>query len=494
MPLCLGIALASGVPPVAGIITAIIGGLFTSLYSGNHISISGPAAGLIVVTLGAAASMGGAGAEAGFAGYPHALGAIAISGILMLAFGILKLGKFGNLFPSSVVQGMLAAIGLIIIIKQIFPAAGLSSPDASLLGSLLLIPEMAVDINPNSLVIAGVTIAILAYHKQTKIKAIEIVPAAVWVLLITIPLAILLSDGITFLSLPEKLWGGESGLQFPSFELISTAPFWQAVITFTLVSSIETLLSTKAISKLDPEKRAVDLDKDLNAMGAGSTLASFAGGLPMISEILRSSANVGFQAKSMMANMYHGLFLVVYLFLAKDLLELIPIPTLSGMLLYAGYGLASPQRFKNIASVGRVQFMFFIVTLLSVLATNLLTGIGIGIFLKIVTLFYYGAKPKDFFNLKSESRIKDGSTHIDLKGNIIFTNSILVNKTISEAANNYDRIEIDLSNARMIDHSAISNLYDQQRIYHNNSIEISITGLQNTTPQSAHPLAARLKK
>jgi len=256
LPLCLGIAIASGVPPLAGLITAIVGGIFCSRISGSFVTISGPAAGLIVITLGAVEAMGGAGAELAYKGCPHPLGAIVIGGLIMAFFGMLKVGKVGDYFPSATVHGMLSAIGVIIIIKQFFPAIGAPSPKGEILEVAEKIPHAFTEINVNALIIALVSLTILIVHPLLKVKLIKAIPAPMWVLVFTIPIAALIgTQNLAMVEMPQNLFG-KGGFQLPSFAKIGESAFWIAVAGFALVSAIESLLSAKAVDSLDPYKRS----------------------------------------------------------------------------------------------------------------------------------------------------------------------------------------------------------------------------------------------
>ena len=371
LPLCLGIAIASGVPPLAGLIAAIVGGLVASRISGSFVTISGPAAGLIVITLGAAESMGGAGAEAEYAGYPHVLGAIVIGGILMAALGVFKVGKIGDFFPSAAVHGMLAAIGIIIIIKQFFPMIGVTPEKGEILQLASRIPHAVTQFNLYATSIALVALSIMILHPRLNIQWIKTIPAPMWVLIFTIPMAYFLGvNNLSMVKMPHDLFGSD-GFKLPSFEKIGTSAFWVAVTGLTLVSAIESLLSAKAIDSIDPHQRKSNLNKDLISMGVGSSVSAAIGGLPMISEIVRSSANISNGAKTQWANFFHGAFLLFYLLIGVILIEMIPIAALAAMLVFTGFRLANPKEFKHMAEIGLTEFIVFIITIIAVLAGQL---------------------------------------------------------------------------------------------------------------------------
>jgi len=495
LPLCLGIAIASGVPPLAGIITAIIGGILASRISGTFMTISGPAAGLIVITLGAAESMGGAGIENGFAGYPHALGAILIGGLIMAIFGFLKVGKVGDYFPSAAVHGMLAAIGVIIIIKQFFPAIGAKGPKGEILEVASEIPHYIMhNINSNAIIVTLVALATLIVHPIIKNKIIKLIPAPMWVLMFTIPLAMVLGhDKLSMVNLDGGLLNG-GGLQWPSFEKIGESAFWIAVVGVALVSAIESLLSAKAIDGLDPYKRKSNLDKDLISMGVGSSLAAALGGLPMISEIVRSSANVNNGAKTQWANFFHGLFLLIYVIIGVTIIEMIPVAALAAMLVFTGFKLASPKEFKHMYQIGLMEFEIFVVTLVAVLATDLIIGIVIGIVFKYILLLIKGTKFNELFKSNLTIDHKGNTKIIHLKGSQIFSNYLSLKKKMDSGIQTHKELILNFSKVNFVDHTVMEHLEDYARLAKQNGKDVHIENTDNLHPISNHPLAARDRK
>jgi MFS superfamily sulfate permease-like transporter len=494
LPLCLGIAIASGVPPLAGLIAAIVGGILASRIAGTFVTISGPAAGLIVITLGAAEAMGGAGAEAAYAGYPHALGAIVIGGLIMALFGVLKVGKVGDYFPSAAVHGMLAAIGIIIIIKQFFPMIGAPSPKGEILEVASDIPHAFIEMNLNALWIALVSLAILIIHPMLKVKLIKLIPAPMWVLIFTIPFAAYLGTAnLAMVEMPHNLFG-EGGFQLPSFSKIGTSAFWIAVTGFALVSAIESLLSAKAVDSLDPYKRNSNLDTDLIAMGAGSSIAAAIGGLPMISEIVRSSANVNNGAKTQWANFFHGTFLLIYLLIGVFIIEMIPIAALAAMLVFTGFKLASPKEFKHMYQVGLMELEIFVVTLVAVLMTDLIIGIAIGILFKYVLILFKGTKFNELFKSNLEITLKGNVKTIHLKGSQIFSNYLSLKKKLDSGVEKYDELILDFTSVQFVDHTVMEHLENYARLAKLNGKEVHIENADQMHPVSNHPLAARDRK
>lgn len=483
LPLCLGIAIASGMPPLAGLITAIIGGIFASRISGTFVTISGPAAGLIVISATAVENLG----------YSNALGAIAVAGLFVAFFGVLKTGKIGDFFPLPVVHGMLAAIGLIIIIKQLYPALGIPFAKGNLVELATQLPSNFVNINVNATIIASCTLLILILHPFVKVKFIQLIPAPLWVLFFSIPAALLFGiDTLNMVDMPNQLFG-EDGFKLPSFSKIVTGTFWVSVVSFALVSGIESLLSAKAVDTLDPYKRQSNLDKDLLAMGLGSSLAASLGGLPMISEIVRSSANINYGAKTQWANFFHGLFLLFYLLIGVVIIEMIPIAALSSMLVYTGFKLASPKEFKHMYKIGKLQLLVFIVTLLAVLATDLLKGIGIGILLQYLLLFTNKVSFKELFKANIQLEKTQEKIIVKLNGSHSFSNYLSLKKQLDKLSKTSNNICIDASKATFINHTVRKHLKSYIAIAESNNIHIELQNFDLLQPLSNHPLADLVK-
>ena len=491
LPLCLGIAIASGLPPLAGLITAIIGGLLGSRISGTYVTISGPAAGLIVVILGASEELGGAGLAHGYAGYPHTLGAIVIAGVIMALFGLLKVGKLGDYFPTAAVHGMLAAIGMIIIIKQYFPAIGMHSPPGSILEvATEIIPSFA-NINPYAGAISLATLFILVVHPRIKVKFVKVIPAPMWVMIITIGMSQFFgTDHLELVSMPHHLFGAD-GITAPDFTKIGEGVFWSAVVTIALVAAIESLLSAKAVDALDPYQRKSNLNRDLFAMGASSSVAALIGGLPMISEIVRSSANVNNGGKTQWANFFHGLFLLIFLLFATSIIELIPLSALAAMLVFTGYRLASPKEFAHMYSIGRTEIIVFITTLLAVLATDLIIGIAIGILCNYIILLVDGAEASALFKVHVKTQKNGDSTHLVLNKSVLFSNYLGLKKHIENALEESSQVVIDFANVTLVDHSTLVHLETLKKLAVSEGKTIETSGLDALVAASSHPRAQR---
>ncbi|MEP2025880.1 MAG: SulP family inorganic anion transporter [Reichenbachiella sp.] len=502
LPLCLGIAIASGVPPMAGLTSAIIGGLFMSRITGSHITISGPAAGLIVVTLGAVESLGGGDP---LAGYKYALAAIVVAGAIQAILGLLKVGKLGDFFPSAAVHGMLAAIGVIIIVKQLFVALGTKAESGGhgLFDVMAQIPDAVLNMNPEIALIAMTSFFILAVHPHIKLKIIRMIPAPMWVLVFAIPFSHLFDlfhehsynlVGHTYelgpkylVHLPDKI---SEGIVFPDFGLSMTGAFWIAVISICLVSSIESLLSAAAVDTLDPYKRKSNLDRDMSVMGGGSALSGFLGGLPMISEIVRSSANIGNGGKTQWANFFHGGFLLLFLLFGKPIIEQIPLAALAAMLIHVGFRLASPAEFKHVWEIGKSQFLVFTITLVTVLATDLIIGIATGILTQLVIHVIYGAPLKYLFRNKINYDENGDSGVIKLEASAIFSNYLSVKTEIERHADK-QKLVIDFDKVNLLDHSFREHVHELQTEWSESGKEMSFVNDEHLVSVSNHPLAAK---
>lgn len=506
LPLCLGIALASGVPPMAGLTAAIIGGMLMSRITGSHITISGPAAGLIVVTLGAVESMGGGDP---LTGYKFALAAIVVAGLIQLVFGLLKVGKLGDFFPSAAVHGMLAAIGIIIMVKQLFVALGTKAEGGGhgLFHTMAQIPDAFVNMNPEIALIAMVSLFILVGHPRVNFKPIKMIPAPMWVIIVTIPMSHLFdlfhehhynlvgNDYVVgpkyLVHLPESII---DGIVFPDFGMIGTGAFWVAVISIALVSSIESLLSAAAVDTLDPYKRKSNLDRDVAAMGGGSALSGLLGGLPMISEIVRSSANISNGAKTQWANFFHGAFLLVFLLFGKPIIEQIPLAALAAMLIHVGFKLAAPTEFKHVWEIGKEQLLIFVTTLVMVLATDLIIGIAAGILMKLILHLIHGAPLRYLFRTKlnySDDEKQDYIGTIELHHSAIFSNYLSLK---SEIESHYDKghLILDFKNVNLIDHSFRTHLHELKAEWEKEGKKLELKNKEHLIAVSDHPMAAKV--
>jgi len=508
LPLCLGIAIASGVPPMSGLIAAIVGGLFMSRVTGSYVTISGPAAGLIVVSLGAVETLGQGDMMAGF---KYALAAFLVAGVLQMIMGFLKVGKFGDFFPSAAVHGMLAAIGVIIIVKQLFVALDYTpehSGGHGIIGSMLQIPNAFINMNPEIAIISIVSLFILIIHPHISFKPIKIIPAPMWVVLCSIPFSHIfdlfhehdykLIGQVYHLSpknlvhLPENIL---EGIVLPDFGMAMTGVFWVSVVSITLVSSLESLLSASAVDTLDPYHRKSNLNRDVSAMGAGTAISGFLGGLPMISEIVRSTANIGNGGKTQWANFFHGAFLLIFLLVGKPIIEQIPLAALASMLIFVGYRLASPSEFKHVYEIGKEQLLIFLTTLITVLATDLIIGVLAGIVMQVIIHVYYGAPLKYLFKSRFDYKttIDKDEAVIYLHHSAIFSNYISLKSEI-EKHRDLGHLRIDFSHCNIIDHTFRTHLHELKDEWEKQGKQLILENGDHLIPVSNHPLATSIMR
>lgn len=503
LPLCLGISMASGFPPMAGIITAIIGGLVVSRISGSFVTINGPAAGLIVVILDSVQELGNGDA---MAGYHLTLAAIVVASVLQILMGIFKAGKLSAFFPSSVVHGMLAAIGIIIMAKQIHTLLGVKPEAKSLLGVIAEVPHSFLNMNPEIAFIGFCGLAILIVWAFIKNPTLKMIPAP----LLVVVLGLFLGQdfdldevheyniqdhvyplGPSFLvAVPQNFF---SGFTFPDFSKIAELEFWECVITIWLVGSLESLLSASAVDKLDPYKRNSNLNRDLTAVGVGNLVSGMVGGLPMIAEIVRSSANVNNGAKTAWANFFHGLFLLIFVALFPKLIHEIPLTALAALLVFTGFRLASPKEFAKTLSVGLDNFAVFVITIIGVLATDLLIGVAIGIVAELFIHLTRGLKLRNVFSMAYHvHQSNDQTYHIQVSGAAVFSNYISLKSLLADFPEQ-KTVFFDLTEVELIDHTVMEFIHHYAEEYTHNGGKCEIVGLDNHETYSDHHLAARRK-
>ncbi|MET0285552.1 MAG: SulP family inorganic anion transporter [Polyangiales bacterium] len=500
LPLCLGIAMASNFPPISGILTAIIGGLVATFFGSARLTIKGPAAGLIVIGLNAVNELGQGDA---LAGYRLTLATIVAAALLQIAFALLKAGALGDFFPSSVVHGMLAAIGVIICSKQVHTMLGVTPEPGDPMSLLAQIPSSLATLNPEVALIGALSLALLFGWAHVPWKPLRQVPPQMIVVVASVLMA---ADfdlghehhyqfqghdfavGPNFLvALPGSLL---SAVQLPDFSQLLSATSIKYVVMFALVGSLESLLSAKAVDALDPDKRTSNLDRDLLAVGVGNLLAGLLGGLPMISEIVRSSANINSGARTRWANFFHGLFLLVCVAGVPWLLARIPLAALAAMLIYTGLRLASPSEFAKTWRIGREQMLIFTCTIVVTVATDLLLGVFAGIVLKALMHWTHGMPLRNMFRPEIQCREEDGIVHMKVGHAAVFSNYLPIKRQLD--AIDVDKVVIlDLGSTRIVDHTVMEKLHELERDWQRGGRTLRVAGLDAHERVSAHPLAAR---
>lgn len=469
LPLCLGIAVASGAPPFAGIITGILGGLVVGSLSTSNVSVSGPAAGLIAIVLVAITDLG----------YETFLVAIVIAGAIQLSLGFLKAGMISSYFPTSVIEGMLAAIGIIIIKKELPHAIGydlehegdffsyelMDAADKGFFGEIIHSFNYA---HVGAILVTVISLAILiAFNKLAFLKKIKVIPGALVVVIVGIILnEIFKSTGSSMaisqahlVTLPTASSFSDFFGQFttPSLSGFTNPQVWILGVTIAIVASIETLLCIEAGDKMDPMKRYSSANAELKAQGVGNILAGILGGLPMTSVIVRTTANINAGARTKLSAIMHGVFLLMAVIIIPGLLNKIPMACLAAILIMIGLKLASPKVFKHMWHTGKHQFIPFIVTVIAVVFTDLLKGVGIGLAVSIFFILRGNMKLAYFF--KKEKHKEGEVIHIDLAQEVSFLNKAAIKQTLAHLPAN-SRVVIDAANTVYIDYDVLELLRD----------------------------------
>ncbi len=488
VPLCLGIALASGAPLFSGIIAGIVGGIVVTLFSQSPIGVSGPAAGLAVIVLNAIQDLGA---------FDAFLLAVVIAGIFQILLGIAKAGIIAYYFPSSVIKGMLAGIGVIIFLKQIPLAVGYKAAEEGSLGfqthtgagenTFSGILHMFEHLHVGVILITAISLLIIAFWNtgfMQKQKWSKIVSAPLIVVILGVVLQAVFK-GIDSLALTaeqmvkmpvatnfEEFKGLFSG---PDFSQINNPQIWITAAVIAIVASLETLLCVEATDKLDPHKRITPTNRELLAQGAGNLVSGLIGGLPVTQVIVRSSANVQSGGQNRLSAFVHGILLLVSALLLPTLLNMIPLASLAAILLFVGYKLAKPTLFKSMYKEGMTQFIPFIVTVLAIYFTDLLTGIGFGMVIAIFYILYSNFKTPYFFH-----KHKDGHYQIDLSEQVTFLNKAGILTSLDKIPSGSNVI-IDATRSIMIDHDIIEIIENFKQHAESENINLTVLGLKKFT-------------
>ena len=506
LPLSLGIALAAGAPAMAGILSAVVGGVVTTFFRGGHISINGPAKGVIAVILLGISLMDDGSGQA----FNYVLAAIVVSGALQTLMGLLKLGRFADIFHPSVITGILAAIGIIIFAKQIHVAMGTSSDSPNIVQNLvdavLLLPEA----NPFVVIISLTGLFLLLFHSKVNYRFFQILPAPMWVIALSIPFVYAFNFfdphslslfGRSYdvgpqllLEIPDNIM---DSIMHPNFGKVHTLEFWTTVFSLLMITSIESLAIAKAVDKLDPFKRKTDLNKELTGIGISTVAAGLIGGLPIIAVIIRSTVNIHNGAKTKWSNVYQGLLLLFLIVVVSPIMRQVPLCAFAILLVYTGFKLASPTVFKQVYAKGPEQLVFFLATMVLTLYTNLLVGLLGGLLLTMVShMLLAGVAIPQFFRMiyKSGSEVlalPDGSYNLNIKGIANFLGIIQVNKLVAQIPSGAD-VTIDLSNTRLVGMTYMDYLVDFLRAQKDAGGNVVITGLDSHVSSSTHNRALKI--
>ncbi len=468
LPLCLGIAVASGAPPFAGIIAGIIGGVLVGALSNSNVSVSGPAAGLIAIVLLAVTQLG----------YENFLVAVMIAGAIQLTLGFAKAGGISSYFPTSVIEGMLVAIGIIIIKKELPHAIGydlenegdfysyqLLKEDQGFFGEIIHSFNFA---HTGAITVAIVSLAILiAFNKISALKKIKTLPGALVAVLAGIlinagyqmfqPSLLIANEHLVTLPKASSIGGFINQFTLPNFNGLSNPQVWITGITIAVVASIETLLCLEAGDKMDSNKRYSNANTELKAQGIGNIVSGLIGGMPMTSVIVRTTANINAGAKTKFSAIFHGLLLLLTVVAIPGILNMIPMASLAAILIMIGWKLASPKVFKHMWQSGLQQFIPFIVTVIAVVFTDLLKGVGIGL---VVSIFYIlKGNMKLAYRFSKEKYHAGETVYIDLAQEVSFLNKAAIKQTLSDLPTD-SKVIVDAGNTVYIDFDVLQLLRD----------------------------------
>lgn len=466
VPLCLGIALASGAPLFAGIIAGIVGGIIVGIASGSPLGVSGPAAGLAVIVLTSIETLGS---------WQAFLVAVVLAGIFQLILGYAKAGFIAYFFPNSVIKGMLSGIGLLIMLKQIPHALGwdkdVEGDDAFLQAdgqnTFSEISKALDFITPGALLIAILSIAILLLWDLVLIKKhkiFQVIQGPIVVVLLGIVMNIMYQNQvlpfgldekqIVSVPVPDSISNFFQQFTFPDFSVITNLEVWKIAVVIAVVASLETLLCVEATDKLDPDKRITPVNRELKAQGLGNIVSGLIGGLPITQVIVRSSANINFGGKTKLSAILHGVFLLISAIYIAGLLNLVPLASLAAILILVGYKLAKPSLFMQMYKLGWEQFIPFMATIIAILATDLLKGITVGILFGIFYTLRHSYR--NSHHLKDIETNENGVQvhHLILAEEVSFFNKASLLKTLDAIPANA-KVIIDFTKSKSIAYDVI---------------------------------------
>ena len=488
LPLCLGIAMASGAPLFSGIISGIVGGLVVGYLSTSHLSVSGPAAGLTAIVLTAITDLGA---------FDIFLTTVFIAGIIQLILGFIKAGSISNYFPTNVIEGMLAGIGVIIFLKQIPHAFGYDKdyegdlsflqPDSE--NTFSEIFHLISHVQLGSIIITLLSLFILiTWSKVEFLKKIKLVPPALVAVIVSILLnEFFIISGSSFsikkehlvsLPVPNSIEEFKSIFILPNFSALANTKVWIIGITIAIVASIETLLCIEAADRMDEQKRFTNTNVELKAQGIGNIISSLLGGLPMTSVVVRTSANNTAGAKSKLAAIIHGLLLTICVISIPTILNKIPLATLAAVLLLVGYKLANPKIIFHFWAKGKYQFVPFIATFVAVVFTDLLKGVALGMIISI--LFVLKGNLKRAYSFKKEEYLDGDIIHINLAQEVSFLNKAAIKSTLNEIPEN-TKVIIDASETIYIAHDILDLIREFKATRANeNNIKVKLKGFKES--------------
>ena len=505
IPLCLGIALASGAPLFSGLIAGIVGGIVVGGISGSSLGVSGPAAGLTAIVLAAITSLGG---------YENLLVAVVLGGVIQLLFGVLKAGIIGYYFPSSVIKGMLTGIGIIIVLKQIpyfFGYEGDPEGDWAFLqvdgeNTFSELGNIVGNISPGATLIACIGMGVLILWEAVlskKGKFFQLVQGPLVAVAAGIIFYLLTQDSgalaieeqhLVSVPVPDDFDSFIGQFTLPNFAIIGKPAVWLTAFTIALVASLETLLCVEATDKLDPHKRTTPTNRELFAQGTGNIISGMIGGLPVTQVIVRSSANIQSGGQTKMSAIIHGFLLLISIIIVPNILNLIPLSVLAAILFLVGYKLAKPALFRQMYRKGWKQFVPFMVTILGIVFGDLLIGISLGLVIGIFVILLKNYQNSHFLHIK---KTRDGSKHIQmtLAEEVTFINKGAILKELNKLED-HSFLEIDTRSTRFLDDDIIEILDDFKIKAQEKNIDIKIVSERGTVqnPESYSQFFEQEKK
>lgn len=538
LPLSLAIALASGVPAVAGVLTAMVGGMIGGMLGGSYVTINGPAAGLIVIVLGAVAELGALNPGDPLAGYKYMLAVGVAMGVIQIILGLIKAGPMTNVFPFSVVEGMVAGIGIIIMAKQIHVVLGVKAT-GSMLAVIAAIPSSFANMAPHAAALGAIAMAIMIIWPKFP-KLAKIIPAPLAIMMITIPLAASFgmdADGKPLVKLVSVPLNFVDSFAFPDFSKILDPISIKYILTFVIVGSLESLLTASAIEKKDPWKRRNNMNREFWSKGVANSVSCGIGGIPMIAEVVRSSTNVMVGARTRWSNFFHGFFMLAFVAGLPWLLNMIPLSALAGMLVVIGFRLAHPKIFAHIAHTGTDELIFMVGTVIGVVLVDLLVGVFFGMWLSIglnairagsqnkfgsaglflavhigflagVAYFHWVAHNELFsiacmmvsvvvgimgFKTVYEVKASGDTVTVSFSGPAVYTSLIGVRSMMDKLPGG-KKVVFDFSKAGLVDHTVREKINDFSEEYARETRgTVTVTGLEQHTPTAHHDLSSMIR-
>jgi MFS superfamily sulfate permease-like transporter len=491
VPLCLGIALASGAPLFAGIISGVVGGIVVGALSGSQLMVSGPAAGLTAIVVSAIATLGS---------YQAFLVAVVLGGVVQLLLAVLRAGVIGYYFPSCVIRGMLAAIGLILILKQIPHALGYDADyegDETFLqmtgeNTFSAIGHAFSRIEPAALILSLLALAMLMLWDRTGLKKIKLLPGPLavvlagivgqWLLPMLHPALQLEAEHLVGLPVPTSVSDIGALFAFPDWSAISRPETWRIAVTLGIVASLETLLSLEATDRMDPFKREAPTDRELAAQGVGNMVAGLVGGLPVTGVIVRSAANVDAGAQTKVSAILHGVLLLIAVLTIPFLLNMIPLASLAAILIYTGFKLAHPRLLRHAWVQGRTQWMPFVVTVVAILLSDLLVGIAIGLTIGFIFILFDQLRFPCYSIVSPHGGVLK---RVKLQEQVSFLHKATLAQMLDDLPVG-SRIEVDGTSCSHIDHDVLEFLSDFRQTARLRKIDFRTVGIELPPVSPSH--------